>query len=176
MVSAPLHLFLAVIECNQFFYIDLFYPAILLNTLAVSHHFSADFDFYSKIIISSTNSDHVISYLILKSFISFFILLLGPSVNVESNWHPLWCHLSSDPSWPVFYYSVQFSRLVVSDSLQPHGLQHTRLSCPSPTLGACLLLRDIRVMPIISIRISFDKDFFLIVKRCGILSKVFLHL
>ena len=29
--------------------------------------------------------------------------------------------------------SVQFSRLVVSDSLQPHGRQHTRLPYPSPT-------------------------------------------
>ena len=29
--------------------------------------------------------------------------------------------------------SVQSSRSVVSDSLQPHGLQHTRLPCPSPT-------------------------------------------
>ena len=29
--------------------------------------------------------------------------------------------------------SVQFSRSVEFDSLQPHGLQHTRLSCPSPT-------------------------------------------
>ena len=28
---------------------------------------------------------------------------------------------------------VQFSRSVVSISLQPHGLQHTRLPCPSPT-------------------------------------------
>ena len=27
----------------------------------------------------------------------------------------------------------QFSCLVVSDSLQPHGLQHARLPCPSPT-------------------------------------------
>ena len=26
---------------------------------------------------------------------------------------------------------------VVSDSLQPHGLQHTRLPCPSPSPGAC---------------------------------------
>ena len=26
---------------------------------------------------------------------------------------------------------------VMSDSLQSHGLQHTRLSCPSPTPGAC---------------------------------------
>ena len=30
---------------------------------------------------------------------------------------------------------VQFSRPVVSDSLQPHGLLHTRLPCPSPTPG-----------------------------------------
>ena len=31
---------------------------------------------------------------------------------------------------------VQFSHSVVSDSLWPHGLQHTRLLCPSPTPGA----------------------------------------
>ena len=29
---------------------------------------------------------------------------------------------------------LQFSHSVVSDSLQPHGLQHARLPCPSPTL------------------------------------------
>ena len=29
--------------------------------------------------------------------------------------------------------SVQFSGSVVSDSLRPHGLQHTRTPCPSPT-------------------------------------------
>ena len=29
------------------------------------------------------------------------------------------------------------SRSVVSDSLRPHGLQHARLSCPSPSAGAC---------------------------------------
>ena len=32
--------------------------------------------------------------------------------------------------------SVQFSHLVMSDSLWPHVLQHTRLPCPSPTPGA----------------------------------------
>ena len=31
------------------------------------------------------------------------------------------------------HYSVQFICSVVSDSLQPHELQHTRLPCPSPT-------------------------------------------
>ena len=38
-----------------------------------------------------------------------------------------------------FYYmeSVQSSRSVVSDSLLPHGLQHARPPCPSPTPRAC---------------------------------------
>ena len=31
---------------------------------------------------------------------------------------------------------VQFSHSVMSDSLWPHGHQHTRLPCPSPTPGA----------------------------------------
>ena len=31
--------------------------------------------------------------------------------------------------------SVQFSRSVMSDSLQPHELQHARPPCPSPTPG-----------------------------------------
>ena len=35
------------------------------------------------------------------------------------------------------FSSVQFSRSVMSDSLRPHGLQHVRLPCPSPTSGAC---------------------------------------
>ena len=36
------------------------------------------------------------------------------------------------------FSSVQFNRSVISDSLKPHGLQHARLPCPSPTPGACL--------------------------------------
>ena len=36
----------------------------------------------------------------------------------------------------IFYgdNTVQFSHSVMSDSLQPHGLLHARLPCPSPTL------------------------------------------
>ena len=34
--------------------------------------------------------------------------------------------------------SVPYSCSVVSDSLRPHGLQHSRLSCSSPTPGAFL--------------------------------------
>ena len=39
------------------------------------------------------------------------------------------------PSPSVQFSSVQFSHSVVSDSLQPHELQHTRPPCPSPTPG-----------------------------------------
>ena len=35
------------------------------------------------------------------------------------------------------FSSVQFSRSVMSDCLRPHGLQHSRLPCPSTTPGAC---------------------------------------
>ena len=54
------------------------------------------------------------------------------------------CCFSSFHSWFIFcnvcplqHYSVRFSCSVVSDSLQPHGLQHTRLPCPSLTPRAC---------------------------------------
>ena len=42
--------------------------------------------------------------------------------------------------WPA---SFQFSCSVVSDSLQLHGLQHTRLHCPSPTPRSCLNSRPL---------------------------------
>ena len=38
---------------------------------------------------------------------------------------------------PDMEQSVQFSHLVMSDSLRPHGMQHARLPCPSPTSGDC---------------------------------------
>ena len=34
------------------------------------------------------------------------------------------------------FSSVQFSHAVMSDSLWPHGLQHARFPCPSPSPGA----------------------------------------
>ena len=37
----------------------------------------------------------------------------------------------------LWFSSVEFSRSIMSNSLQPHGLQHARLPCPSPTPGAC---------------------------------------
>ena len=56
------------------------------------------------------------------------------------------CHISR--MLLSFYKSVQFSRSVVSNSLRPHGLQHARLPCPSPTPGTCSNSMSIKlVMP-----------------------------
>ena len=46
-------------------------------------------------------------------------------LNTSTNTERILCQLSSD----------KFSRSVVSDSLQPHELQHARPPCPSPTPG-----------------------------------------
>ena len=54
----------------------------------------------------------------------------------------LWTGVSQVPLSTGFsrqeYWSVsQLSHSAVSSSLWPHGLQHTRIPCPSPTPGAC---------------------------------------
>ena len=60
------------------------------------------------------------------SLLSFFCttLLLSLTIFFSSSFN----HLS--------LCSFQFSHSVMSDSLRPHGLQHARLACPSPTPGA----------------------------------------
>ena len=45
------------------------------------------------------------------------------------------CGRVASSLWTSHLSSVQFSRSVMSDSLKPHELQHTRLPCPSPTPG-----------------------------------------
>ena len=46
--------------------------------------------------------------------------------------------LATPSGWAAWRGSCsQFSRSVVSSSLQPHGLQHTRPPCPSPSPRAC---------------------------------------
>ena len=37
----------------------------------------------------------------------------------------------------IYSFTVQFSYSAVSNSLQPHGLQHTWLPCPSPSSAVC---------------------------------------
>ena len=61
----------------------------------------------------------------------------------------LWLHRPFLAKWCLFNVlfrfviaflprsSVLFSCSIMSDTLQPHGLQHSKLPCPSPTPGAC---------------------------------------
>ena len=62
----------------------------------------------------------------------------------EGNGNPLQCSCLENSmdrgAWQATVHavpkcSVQFSRSVMSNSLQPHGLQHTRPPCPSPNPG-----------------------------------------
>ena len=45
---------------------------------------------------------------------------------------------------PLLLVLLLFSRLVVSNYLLPHGLQHARLPCPSPTPKVLLKLMSIK--------------------------------
>jgi len=47
------------------------------------------------------------------------------------------CQLKISSLCQPRFISFQFNHSVTSDSLWPHGLQHTRLPCPSLTLRAC---------------------------------------
>ena len=86
------------------------FPRHLLNSLQSRPHF-----------LSTTLNPHKISSLI-TSYLGF----LGQGYNFTLP-RSIWF-------MPLF---LQLSHLVMSDSLQPHGLQHPRLPCPSPTPGAC---------------------------------------
>ena len=49
------------------------------------------------------------------------------------NAHHTLCLCLASLSNSVQFSSIQFSLSVLSNSSRPHGLQHTRLPCPSPT-------------------------------------------
>ena len=65
------------------------------------------------------------------------IFVLGMLLCNLSLWfHPHWS-VNSLRAGKLFYHFSQFSRSVVSNTLRPHELQHTRLPCPSPTPRTC---------------------------------------
>ena len=75
------------------------------------------------------SSDSVI-HVLMHIFIPFKILFsYSLSQNIEQN---LLCYIIG-----LCCLLLLFSRQVVSDSLWPHGLQHTLFSCPLPSPGVC---------------------------------------
>ena len=89
-------------------YLQLHLPYIILSKLLSDCHFFCSY--------SLSNS-------LDQSYITHLILLLSQSL-IISTW--------INPVVEVFIVLVQFSCSVMSDSLWPDGLQHTRLPCPSP--------------------------------------------
>jgi len=68
------------------------------------------------------------------------MICFGGMSIVDVNKEEAWLEKSEEESEKVTFlkpwqWSVQFSCSVVSDSLRPHELQHTRPPCPSPTPG-----------------------------------------
>ena len=54
----------------------------------------------------------------------------------------IWCagailSVPFQAGWGLKQLLLLLSRSVMSDSLRPHGLQHARLPCPSPSHGVC---------------------------------------
>ena len=72
------------------------------------------------------------------SVLSFCLFILFMEFSRQEYWSVLPFpspvdHILSELSTMTHPSSVQFSRSVVSNSLQPHESQHTRPPCPSPT-------------------------------------------
>ena len=70
----------------------------------------------------------------------FLRIYVTPSVTMVSvlKCYCIICEFLPNHFWlQRLYISVQVSCSVMPDSLWPHGLQHTRLPCPSPTPGTC---------------------------------------
>ena len=65
------------------------------------------------------------------------LILVPPSHSgAKGKYHLLSSYSVQGAAPASSHRSVQFSHSVVSNSLQPHELQHTRLPCPSPTTRA----------------------------------------
>ena len=79
-----------------------------------------------------------IRILITNEYTKFFFLSW---IALNDNWLPKAKIVAIKKKIVIIYCmliaSVEFSHSVMSDSLQPHGLQHARLPCLSPTPGAC---------------------------------------
>ena len=73
---------------------------------------------------------------------SFWTSLMGESYQPEAVCRGgLCCYQNFSPENPFLYSILTHSLVscsVVSDSLRPHGLQHMRLPCPSPSPRVCL--------------------------------------
>ena len=79
---------------------------------------------------------NVVLKVLILHWVCTFIYYIGQDIRKKQSWDSHDCPGTETPfqCWAdKIPCSVQFSRSVVSDSLWPHGLQHARPPCPSPT-------------------------------------------
>ena len=81
---------------------------------------------------------HVFSLLGGREWLEWARVEYFTSLTWKARWSWSWVFL--------FHGSVHFSHSIMSNSLRPHGLQHARLPCPSPTPrvypNSCPLVSD----------------------------------
>ena len=63
------------------------------------------------------------------------VKILGTNLFSRPWFQLAWLYIQQQDCWNIWL--LLFSCSVMSDSLGPHGLQHARLPCPSPSPGAC---------------------------------------
>ena len=84
--------------------------------------------------LSITNSQSLLKLMSIESVMSSNHLILCHPLLLLSSIFPCIRVFSNEPV--IHISSVQFSHSVMSASLWPHGLHHTRLPCPWPTPGS----------------------------------------
>ena len=85
--------------------------------------------------LSEQNTWHMTLFLFSTVLLSAKIKYSTNFFGFTTSWQYLHWTVMKLRLWIFLHYSVQFSRSVMSDSLQPHEPQHARPSCPSPTPG-----------------------------------------
>ena len=145
--STPAHFLNRVIWFSNFHMLLLYSVVIIYSNLFCVNSLG----FSTNRIISFANKDRITSsfpfWLPLIFFFFFMLDRISTSVLNRSDNNRHLCFVPGLKRESIqsinIKYDVQFSRSVVSDCLRPHGLQHARPPCPSPTprvhSNSCLL-------------------------------------
>ena len=117
---------------------------VLLMNMRVQRSQGQDFDYFEYILRGGLLSPAVILYVTVKNYSPVFHggckePFCIPTIRAQEF---QFLHILTSTYFLFVFlfvclYSVQFSHSVMPNSLRPHGLQHTRLPCPSPTPRVC---------------------------------------
>ena len=105
---------------------------------------------FLRSVLSCLGDQHGLCCEAARELLGFCLRLLGTqsrfrgislSSQVQTRKCPNWCKVMENLAFwfihpsihPFNHSSAQLSRSVMSNSLRPHGLQHARPPCPSPT-------------------------------------------